>query len=688
MLKLIKQTKIQILVIVVLTVLAYSNSLTNGLVWDDHLFLEQWPDIQSFQGLGNVLKGSAPPSQDKIFRPVRGIIYLFNYSLWGSTPFWYHLQALLIHLATTLLVYGIALITFRNRKSSIVNHKSAAFFAALIFGLHPIHTETINYISASMETWGSLFFFLSFYLYILCHSRPNHVIPAKAGIHTMLYLFGSSIRLASLSLRQSGSRMTLYAVSIIFAFLAFFTYEMTLTLPILIVLYDICFHNLKIKNLKLKILEWLPYFLGVGVFLGVRTSILGLVSRTDYLGYSFYLTQLVMVKVFARYILLLIFPLNQTAIHNLAGDFPSSMIPYDSLEPILNQSIFDWEVLISAALLLSLVVFAIKYIKRYSLVSFCILWLFISLLPVSYIIPHGGAMAEKYLYIASFGFCLLLSYLILRISHPRGAKLILGGFGILVLIYFILTFSRNFVWRDDITLFGDVVKKSPSNLMANYTLGIWFGKSNRLDEAELSYKRAIDKAPNFWEARFNLGNVYLKMGKFDLALDEYQYSLNLNPNLTSAKNLISNIPKIKESTSSATIAGDTVFIPYQSKFNFSLSFPAHWSIREDSKVIIEAPDEQFKVEIQVGSWTPSMSLEDYLKSQTLEFGKLVNQGLAQIPNVDSAFVRVWDPAPDDTGQKLEFFLFKGEKVIHILVYPANSPLMKEFDLILRSIKVE
>src|SRR3989344_5018817 len=98
---------IKILFIIVITAAVYFNTLSNKLLWDDHLFLESWTDIQSFANIPTILKGSSPPGQGKIFRPIRGLIYVLDYKLWGANPFFYHLQALFIHLGVTLLVYLI-----------------------------------------------------------------------------------------------------------------------------------------------------------------------------------------------------------------------------------------------------------------------------------------------------------------------------------------------------------------------------------------------------------------------------------------------------------------------------------------------------------------------------------------------------------------------------------------------------
>lgn len=526
--KMLNEKKVQLLLLSIVSVLVYLNSLPNTLVWDDHLFIEKWPEIRSINHLPALLKGSAPPEQGKIYRPIRSLVYLVDYSLWGENPLGYRIQAILIHLAATLLVYGIAGILLKQR--------NWAFITALLFAVHPIHTETIDYISASLETVGTVFFFASFYLYIKGNSSKfkvkNSKLPSK----------GQSL----LNLKRW------HFISIGFAYLAFFSYEMTLTLPLLLIVYEVCFNRK--KSLSQKIANSRLYWLGAIIYLFVRTAMLGLISRTEYLGYSFYHTMLTMVKVFVRYIGLLIAPVNLTANHMLVGDFPSSMLPYDRLDPILNQSLFDLDVLVAITIILSLMLMAIRMLKKQPLISFSIFWFFISLLPVSYIIPHGGAMAEKYLYIASFGFTLFFVAIILATkahleskvwSQPSLVKRHSHFFKYakifflltIITIYSFLTIQRNSVWKNDITLFTDMANKSPqgNNLLANYNLGILYAEKKDYQRAIYHYQKALAKAPNFWQARFNLANIYFRQKKYQQAAQQYQQVLLYNPNFAPAK---------------------------------------------------------------------------------------------------------------------------------------------------------
>ena len=698
-------TRNQLLLIILITFGVYANSLANGFVWDDHLFLENWPAIRDSKHLGEIFRGAAPPAQDKIYRPVRGLIYVIDYKLWGVNPFFYHLQAILVHLTVTVLTYlitreivrNLGLIPFNRRLAPIITDKRRytwlPFFVALLFGIHPIHTETIDYISASMETWGSLFFFGSFYLYLYANDMRMKTVRINANI----------LRVASVGL----------------AVLAFFTYEMTLTLPILLILLEYCFGRERVSGVKktkfsifnsqFSILRIAPYFVVAGVYLFVRVVVLGIAARSDYLAYSFFLTMLVMVKVFVRYILLLLVPLNQTTIHNLVGDFPSSMLPYDKLDPVLSQTIFDLDVLLAIITIVALILVAIKLVKTYPIISFGIGWFFITLLPVSYIIPHGGAMAEKYLYILSFGVILAAAAAAaqigtdLKLIRADVFKQTLVYIGIaLFLFYSVSTVARNRVWQNDITLFSDVARKSPNNLLANYTLGFWYGKVGNFEAAKSHYTTAIAKAPQFWEARFNLANIYVRQAKFEMAEQEYGNVLKIYPKNTVAKNILANLPLLIESNQSAQPSDDLV-VNYSTKNGLKFNFPASWNIKEEKKTVtLRDADSQLTVEIEEEGKLANQTPNDHVKSQKETLGTLVNERPAQVPNVSEAYVRVWskptrlpdgqvsaDNKTDERGGiLLQFFLFDKGKIVKILVWPADSPQMPTFDQILGSIKIE
>jgi len=196
--------------------------------------------------------------------------------------------------------------------------------------------------------------------------------------------------------------------------------------------------------------------------------------------------------------LILIWPINQNISHLLVGDFPASPIPYDSLQPILSQSVFDWDVLLAIFTLVGIFWLGFKLWKNYRLLSFCIGWFFISLLPVSFIIPHGSAFQEKFLYIPSFGVILFFIYgclVLLNLKSLNHFHQSLQTTGITLLVLVIsgfswLTITRNTIWKDDISLWLSVVDQDPTNLLANYNLSIYYVEAGQLSEGEKHYQVA------------------------------------------------------------------------------------------------------------------------------------------------------------------------------------------------------
>ena len=133
----ISQTRIQMLLLVGLTLLAYSNTFNNRFVWDDKTFIS-WDLIRSFDNLGEFLKGTLPGAHQGDYRPLKGIILTIDYAFFGTKVFGYHLQAILIHLYAVLMVYILVPKMLIGTVDSRISRRFAGFIAALIFALHPV----------------------------------------------------------------------------------------------------------------------------------------------------------------------------------------------------------------------------------------------------------------------------------------------------------------------------------------------------------------------------------------------------------------------------------------------------------------------------------------------------------------------------------------------------------------------
>jgi len=140
-----KNRKTIVLIILGIGVLAYANSLFNPFIFDDIPQIISNPYIQQLSGLQIILTSSALIAHaqgilflNNYYKPLLYICYAVLYSLFGASPFPFHLLQLIIHLANTVLIFFIFSYFFKRQ---------LAFFLSLIFLIHPINNETVVYIA-------------------------------------------------------------------------------------------------------------------------------------------------------------------------------------------------------------------------------------------------------------------------------------------------------------------------------------------------------------------------------------------------------------------------------------------------------------------------------------------------------------------------------------------------------------
>jgi len=485
--------------IVIVTFIVYANSLKNEFVYEDYDQIVNNDFIKSWTNIPKILKSdiwmtTADPEKSMYYRPLFLLSLLFDYHVWGLNPLGFHITNLLLHILNSILVYFTICL--------ILNNKKVALLAGLFFSIHPINTENVSYISGRDYLLAFLFYLLSFLMFILL-TRNKKRIYYQIG---SLFLF----------------------------FLALLTKEIAIMLPFVLILYDYCFIYTKKrrKNLYSMINLYLPYFAVIGIYFLIRKTVLGaLAYNIPYHGGSLYATFLTMSRVFIHYIKLLILPVNLC----LEYVFPISKTLFGK-----NLSI------ISIIILLAILIIAIRIYKSSKEISFSIFWFFITLIPVSQIIPTWFYIAERYLYFPSFGFYLLLAILIAKILEYQKKLLILIPF--LLIFYEVKTIQRNNDWKDNLTLWTKTVKQCPDSFRAHLNLGLIYGKNGRIDMAIDEFTNALKtnwnmsedrkKVYNRIKAHISLGNCYGKKELYWKAAEEYKRALKIYPdNFLAHKNL-------------------------------------------------------------------------------------------------------------------------------------------------------
>jgi tetratricopeptide (TPR) repeat protein len=497
----------RIILIVLLGLLIYSNTFHAAFHFDDEQNILSNPAIRSLWNLKAVWN----------FAPTRFFTYLslaINYHFHQLSLPGYHLFNLAIHLGASLLVSWFALLLLSTpaiKDSSLSRHaKLISLLAGLIFVAHPIQTQAVTYIIQRTASLATFFYLLSVCLYL--RARLNREQPPG-----------------------SPGWLRPYAGSILAALAALFTKETAFTLPFMLLLCEVSFF----RNSPKKIIKQLaPFFLLLFLvlitikvtgwstkFADMRnlkefSSGLTAITPAQYLFTQF--------RVVVTYIRLLFFPVNQ----NLDYDYPIAQTLWQA--PTIISLIFIALILASAVLLF----------RKHRILAFSIFWFFLALVPESSIIPIRDVIFEHRLYLPMAGFSIFLPvacyYLFSQIKIPRffsAVPCILSTVYCILFItlgYSLLTYTRNRVWKDDVTLWSDVVRKSPNKARALFNLAGAWGDTKNFDRAIFYYNRVMELNQKETRVYFGRGLAYGKKGDHARAIADFTRAIEINPNYIDA----------------------------------------------------------------------------------------------------------------------------------------------------------
>ena len=301
-----------------------------------------------------------------------------------------------------------------------------------------------------------------------------------------------------------------------------------MTLPLLLVIYDLSVNKGFKSSLKIK--RYMAYLTTAGLYLILRAYALGgITPGMRDLKLSHYEYFINLFPLFSLYIEKLLMPLNLNA--------------YYVFDPV--KSLLEWKTISSAVVLFLFFIIAGLCWRKERRAFIALLWMTVTLLPVLYIPALGeNVFAERYLYLPSAGFTIFASIWLTQAyeMHLNGRNTVLWKVSaiimILTVLYAGLTMKRNTAWRDEYSLWGDTVRKSPKAATPHYNLGMAFMNMGQLSEAEREYQTAIRMKPDHVKARNNLGGLYLEQGRIAEAIKEFHEVITLKPdNIESHYNL-------------------------------------------------------------------------------------------------------------------------------------------------------
>ena len=439
------------------------------------------------------------------FWPTRFVTYLsiaLNYHLSGLNVLSYHIFNLIIHLSSAILVWWFILLTFSTPrmigKRITKDAKLVAFFVTFVFTAHPIQTQGVTYIIQRAVSLTTLFYILSLCLYV--KSR-------------LLQEQGKSL---------ATSRI-FYCGSLISVVMAMFSKEMAITLPFMILLYEATFLRRK------EGINW-RYLIPFLATLSIIPLIMFLTKSVDFMAmrraieepanmssWQYLLTQF---RVMVTYLRLLFVPINQN---------------FDYYYPVA-KSLFELSTLASFILLFSVLTIAVKVFSEYRIISFGIFWVFLTLLPESSVIPIKDVIFEHRLYLPMVGFSLFAVSFIYYFFEHKSRRLMIAILLVIISCYSVLTYIRNFIWQDELTLWSDVMRKSPNKARPYNNRGVAYDKLGNFIQAVSDYNEAIARDPNSANAYNNRGVTCGKQGNSVQAISDYSKAIAINPNYANAYN--------------------------------------------------------------------------------------------------------------------------------------------------------
>jgi hypothetical protein len=465
--------------LIMVTLLVYMNSFNNGFVWDDELIIVNNPQNRELSNLLDLFRSAdivySDEPQPPYYRPVNRFTYMLDYQLFGLNPLGYHVENIGLHLIAVLLLFVLVDTLFTNT--------SVAFLSALIFAVHPINAEAVNFISARNTLLAAVFVLSSFIVYRYAARKQKPLFFYCSG---MLFFFGLLCKETALAL-----------------------------LPVLF-LYDIRRGAPLMEHAGKKILSLLPFMLFLGIYIFLRSNALsnavGVNMEMEKLWQRIWQDSYIVPAYLSNFL----FPLNLNIWY---------VIPSDYLSHYLALS-FQW------IIIFLLVLTILK--KGTAAMTFGILWFAITFLPVSNIIPIPSApMADRHVYLSVMGLCITLAaFFCTVLAQTKGLmqKTILSASIILLVLFCLITFKRNVDWRDDFSLARSVVRTDPESAFGHYMLGQLFFKRGDLFNAMKEWEKTVEIQPNDPAALTQLGNVYQVSNSLLKARELYSRAIEANPN--------------------------------------------------------------------------------------------------------------------------------------------------------------
>ncbi len=502
----------------IITTAIYYRSLNNQFTnWDDNRYIIGNANIQTFHGdsLSYTFKKIISSYEQGNYHPLTMLTYCLEYEKFKLNPKPYHLTNFILHLLNTLLVFCFIWL--------LTKQKWVAFITSILFAIHPMHVESVSWVSERKDVLYSFF-----YLAALC-----------------TYIF---------YLQKEKKKGLFYALTFLLFIFSVLSKAMAVSLPIAFFAVD---YFLDRKFTFKNVLEKIP-FLIVSLVFGF-IAILAQKSGNamdDSVEYNFFDRILFSSYGLMTYLWKLIAPVNLSCFYKY---------------PVKTEGLYPLIFYIAPVIMLSLVFWVYRSKQFGKDVIFGFGFFLITIVMVLQILPVGAAIiADRYTYLPYIGIFFIIARWINNLLENNSDKIkslkipFLSVFILFLILCCYLSFQRSKVWYDSISLWSDAIKKDdsfplPFNSRGDayflkedynqaipdfshaiqlkyqtpdiyYKRGMAYYHLQKYEEAIKDFTEVIHRNNNFPDAYYSRGLAYYNFGKFDEAIKDFTIEIRNNPN--------------------------------------------------------------------------------------------------------------------------------------------------------------
>ena len=469
--------------VLAITFLCFFPSLQNKFVnLDDPQYLTENPVVKNISTEN--LKAIFSEQFVGNYQPITMLSYMVEYKLFGLHPFGYHLMNLLFHLLGTLFVFLII--------KKLSGNDLVAFITSLLFGIHPLHVESVAWIAERKDVLYGFYFLWALYLYVC-------LTPTLSK--------GEGVGSESPPLRV-GFR---WGLCLLLFVLSLLSKAQAVVLPVVFFAIDFLMNR---KFTKKTILEKIPFFVLAIAFGLLAIKVQGKAGAMQtYQYFPFYERILFSCYALMTYLHKLILPINLSCFY-----------PYPETDDKINTV---W-VYLSPVVLLALAFIIWKYFRESKVVLFGTAFFLITIVLVLQLLPIGDALtADRYTYIPSIGLFFIAAHYFTQLQKSyRLLKLCAAAY---LLFFCFMTFQRTKLWHDSVKLYTDAINNGYKAAIIYNNRGAVLSDSLKNEEALKDFISLVALKPRYPNGWRNKGLIEERLGKKEDAIKSHTEEIKYFP---------------------------------------------------------------------------------------------------------------------------------------------------------------